>query len=169
MIHYPSRHVFYSFLHTLKNNRSRNSMKLISTTAIEKTYVGQINYLLSILYSSSIICLKSIILYLVGHFLKSFLHTLRTIWHILPTLYHKIPCSQMLKKHFVFFTSDVAHERQIKLRCPKKCTCFNKKQPMSLMFNLHSADRKFKPFYSTRNNSQRAIKYVQISLNTVIK
>ena len=111
MIRYPSRHVFYSFLHTLKNNRSRNSMKLISTTEIEKTYVGQINYLLSILYSSIIIYLKSIILYLVGHFLKSFLHTLRTIWHILLMLDHKIPCSQILKKHFVFFTSDVVHER----------------------------------------------------------
>ena len=96
IIRYPSRHVFYSFLHTLKNNRSWNSIKLLSTTEIEKSYVGQINYLLSILYSSIIIYLKSIVLYLVCHFLKSFLHTLRTIWHILPTLDHKILCLQIL-------------------------------------------------------------------------
>ena len=98
----------------------RNSVKFLSTTEIEKSYVGQINYLLSILYRSIIICLKSIILYLSRNFFKSFPHTLTTIFHILPTVDHKIPYSQFFSNHFVFLSSDVVHERSIVIHVAPK-------------------------------------------------
>ena len=40
---------------------------------------------------------------------------------------------------------------------------------ITLMFHLHSADWKTKIFYSTRNNSQRAIKLAEVGVETVIK